>query len=110
MRGLVALLSPAAATPEHASTRRSPSPPLPRERGRAATAEKTGKETRCQAACRPSAFCSGALSGLGTRAGDQGWPPLSPHGQHLPGTGTEWLGWWDREGETSHLLPRVAAK
>ena len=71
MRGSAALLSPAAAIPKrvHARTRRFPSPPLPRERGRLAATEKTRKETCRQAVCRPSAFCSGAFSGLGTRAG-----------------------------------------
>lgn len=77
VRVLVVLLSPAAA----------PSPPVPRERGHPATAEGT------RAVCRPAAICKGPSwgwgHGLGTRAGHR-WP--SPHGQHLPGTGTGIVG------------------
>lgn len=89
MRGPVALLSPAAVIPKrvHARTRCSPSPPLPRERGRSAKTEKTGKETCRQAVCGPSAFCSGALLGLGTRAGH--------HCPHVAGTCLAWRWvWW----------------
>jgi len=101
--GSVALLSPAAAIPKrmHTRTRRAPSPPLPHEQGRPATTEETGKATSLQAVCRPAACCSGALSGLGTRAGHRR--------PHVAGS-CRWLGWWDRRGGRSYLLPGAAAE
>lgn len=108
MRGSAALLSPAPGIPKHvhARTRCSPSPPLPRERGHPATTKKPGKETCHRAVCRPSAFCSGALSALGTTGAGHRRP-------HMAGAClAQGRGGWDGEivgvGEpvfSSDLLP-----
>lgn len=77
VHGSVAL-SPAAAILKcvHARTWRSPSPPLPCERGRL-----------IQPRIREDVLSSSLwticlLLGSPLRAGDVGWPPLSLHGQH----------------------------
>lgn len=108
MGGSVALLSPAAAIPKcvHMRTWCYPSPPLPRERGCLAKPENARKEMCRQGVCGPSAFCSGALLGLGTRAGHRipTWPALAWHREGV------WLAWWNTGGGRSHLLPSAAAE
>lgn len=80
-----------------------PSPPLPREWGHPAPAEGTGTQPCHRAICRPAAFCSGALVGLGTRAGHchPPWPALAWHGDWVTGAVGSW-GWEIQPYPQSH--------